>query len=69
MTRRTGPHRLADLVTRARSRAREALQTQLRLQQIYVDRYELSGTETAAAACVMRWHGDRLVGTELPPVR
>jgi hypothetical protein len=67
MTRRTVIRRLADLAARSRARVRRAVQTQLRLQQIYADRYELSGAETAAAACVLRWHGDQLVGSELPP--
>ena len=59
--------RLTEVLTRSLEAARRALRTQLRLQQIYVDRYELSGRETAAAARVLRWHGDQLVGSELPP--
>jgi hypothetical protein len=50
-----------------RRRLAAFLRTQLRLQQLYVDRYELSGYETMAAARVLRWHGDQLVGSELPP--
>jgi len=59
--------RLAEILTSSRESLRRALRTQLRLQQIYVDRYELSGCETVAAARVLRWHGDQLVGSELPP--
>jgi hypothetical protein len=60
--------RLADALTSSLESARRALRTQLRLQQIYVDRYELSGCETAAAARALRWHGDQLVGSELPRI-
>lgn len=59
--------RLAEVLTNTLDAARTALRTQLRLQQIYVDRYELSGRETVAAARALRWHGDQLVGTDLPP--
>ena len=45
---------------------RDAVRVQLRLQQVYLDRWELSGRETAAAARRLRWRGDELVGTELP---
>jgi hypothetical protein len=51
----------------ARAAVEGAVRTQLRLQQIYADRWELSGRETAAAARVLRWRGDELVGCELPP--
>ena len=56
-------------LARTVSAAREALATQLRLQQNYVARYDLTGRETAAAARALRWHGDVLVGSELPGPR
>jgi hypothetical protein len=59
--------RLTNTFTGCLRAVRQAVRTQLRLQQIYADRYELSGQETAAAARVLRWHGDHLVGCELPP--
>jgi hypothetical protein len=59
--------RLAKTLTGYLHTLRQAVRTQLRLQQLYVDRYELSGHETAAAARALRWHGDQLVGSELPP--
>jgi hypothetical protein len=60
--------RLAEALTRSLAAARAALQTQLRLQEIYVERHERSGRETAAAARALRWRGDDLVGCELPRV-
>ena len=58
--------RLRERLDAARAAARTALRTQLRLQEIYADRWELSGRETAAAARALRWRGDELVGSELP---
>jgi hypothetical protein len=54
-------------ITKLWAAVRTAWQTQLELQQRYVDRHELSGFETRAAARRLRWSGDRLVGCELPP--
>jgi hypothetical protein len=59
--------RLTEMFSSSLAATRAAFRTQLHLQQIYVDRYDLSGRETAAAARRLRWHGDQLVGTELPP--
>ena len=53
-------------LSRALGVVRRALRTQLRLQQNFVDRYHLSGRETAVAARALRWHGDELVGDQLP---
>jgi hypothetical protein len=47
-------------------RLRNAVRTQLRLQERYAARWDLSGRETAAAMRRMRWRGDELVGCELP---
>jgi hypothetical protein len=60
--RRTRPTTVAALLEALRA----AVRTQLALQQIYADRHELSGRETAAAARALRWRGDELVGCELP---
>jgi|tagenome__1003787_1003787.scaffolds.fasta_scaffold11736287_1 hypothetical protein len=60
--------RLAKTLTGYLQSVRAALGTQIRLQQVYLDRYELSGHETAAAARALRWQGDQLVGSELPPL-
>jgi hypothetical protein len=49
-------------------RLRNAVRTQLRLQERYAARWDLSGRETAAAMRRLRWHGDELVGCELPPL-
>lgn len=45
---------------------RAAWLTQVEMQQRYLDRHELSGFETRAAARRLRWSGDRLVGCEMP---
>lgn len=45
---------------------RAAWLTQVEMQQRYLDRHELSGYETRAAARRLRWSGDRLVGCEMP---
>ena len=58
--------RLRECFDSARAAVQEALRTQLRLQEMYADRWELSGRETAAAARELRWRGDELVGCELP---
>ena len=54
-------------MTRFFETVRAAWRTQVELQQMYVDRHQLSGFETRAAARRLRWQGDRLVGCELPP--
>jgi hypothetical protein len=59
--------RLRNRLEAALTAARAAVRTQLRLRETYADRFELSGRETAAAARALRWHGDQLVGSELPP--
>jgi hypothetical protein len=64
---RGGMMRLRERLDAARAAAQSALRTQLRLHEIYADRWELSGRETAAAARALRWRGDELVGSELPP--
>ena len=58
--------RLRERFDSARAAVREALRTQLHLQEMYAARWELSGRETAAAARELRWRGDELVGCELP---
>jgi hypothetical protein len=58
--------RMKDRLHATRAALRDAVRTQLSLQQRYVDRHALSGRETAAAARVLRWRGDELVGCELP---
>ena len=47
--------------------ARAAVRTQLYLHERYAARWELSGREALAASRSLRWQGDHLVGSELPP--
>jgi hypothetical protein len=46
---------------------RRAYARQVALQQRYVARHDLSGTEALAAARSLRWRDGRLVGEVLPP--
>lgn len=50
-----------------RRRMRQHWQAQLRLWEIYGNRFEPSGVETCQAARRLRWLDDRLVGDLLPP--
>jgi hypothetical protein len=48
---------------------RRLWETQVRLQQRYLERNDAGGLEARSAVRWLRWSGDRLVGDVLPPHR
>ena len=54
------------VLTRTWQRLRAFWATQEHLQQLYLDRHDISGKEGLRATRTLRWSGDCLVGELLP---
>jgi hypothetical protein len=48
------------------AKLREFYEGQVRLQQLYLDRHDVTGHEALAAMHTLHWSGDELVGDWLP---